>query len=659
MVLKRVLRLLTNLSRLAAGIAGPALILMSMLAPVPSEAASPVSVWEAVEKSQAEVNNTYSPIYTVIWSGTSLFDNFGNLSPSDTVLIDDWPMLISDTTQDGFVPLLEDCYSARVADEDEDEDGDEDQDGAISDEAADEDEDGDGEALSPCEPRTAAGWREWRRFYAEGGSAQDLFTMQWYLSEVSRHSALFGDGELFGPLTTSALDTMLAADSASPPVDALRAGLLACWLDVVTQRIPFPKAVDLAAVPGAEPLIGTGVMPVYNHPIPPDFPRGGVLGRIEDIVQQGPDDAVLGILRVLCDAVSDGSALREAWAISPLNRLVTLYGESTDQSYYSYAEGRNLPPWNILPWFCTEGGALSEYVANDQVFQLTGETAPSAVRDIVRSAPYTTERIVGVGGTVLYRIIAMKDTSTPEVVEITFGPEIRTVTIDYAGTTNQEEQVLRFLDTLNAANTGVRFLYDSYIYNDTNGVDWTLYYRIWGEADRIFMLRNLAADAAAGPYFRPVYNSTPLIAAGTATATQEAIWDYMATHGSLVVGKTPLWSGSQTFPVTLKTRNIGRLESGPLTLIDVVPPGFTASDFSIPPDSVSVVRGERILRWNLPSLAGSEVIEDPGHYWVFHPFHVVSYTLTDVRPAPGRFVIPGPQVRWQGETSHGVPLVID
>ncbi|ODS39172.1 MAG: hypothetical protein A7316_06335 [Candidatus Altiarchaeales archaeon WOR_SM1_86-2] len=99
----------------------------------------------------------------------------------------------------------------------------------------------------------------------------------------------------------------------------------------------------------------------------------------------------------------------------------------------------------------------------------------------------------------------------------------------------------------------------------------------------------------------------------TGTQRQNALQNYQDAHGVLTVSKRPLYSlmDPQTnidIMMNLTVFNRGYKDVYNVTLIDIIPLGYTATDYSLAPESITPQDdGTQIVVWNLSNILGSTV----------------------------------------------------
>lgn len=148
--------------------------------------------------------------------------------------------------------------------------------------------------------------------------------------------------------------------------------------------------------------------------------------------------------------------------------------------------------------------------------------------------------------------------------------------------------------------------------------------------------------------------------------TNANIWAYQNTHPVMAVGRvtntlTLLPGGSH--PVTIEVQNMGAIGAS-TTVTETLPPGVTASDFSLEPDRISRdLRGRQLLEWDvvLDGRIPTGSSEHTDYDQLDLSFQV---TLADDAACPLRREGVAIESAWQDaddvdQASYGAPLIVD
>ncbi|MFQ6021059.1 MAG: hypothetical protein ACE5J4_03560, partial [Candidatus Aenigmatarchaeota archaeon] len=119
------------------------------------------------------------------------------------------------------------------------------------------------------------------------------------------------------------------------------------------------------------------------------------------------------------------------------------------------------------------------------------------------------------------------------------------------------------------------------------------------------------------------------------------IWFYLDNYSSIVIGKTPLFKESvigEKLEITLWITNIGRMDAN-VEIIDEIPNGFYATDFSIEP-----YKNDNKLKWNL-DVEGYDNNIDPDE---IEPLQYVTKKITYnlIPMKTGRIILPEAKAKW-------------
>ncbi len=134
--------------------------------------------------------------------------------------------------------------------------------------------------------------------------------------------------------------------------------------------------------------------------------------------------------------------------------------------------------------------------------------------------------------------------------------------------------------------------------------------------------------------------------------TQNLIWRYQNDNPTLVVGKTPLWTelilpGAREFEITLTVTNIGFINATGVSVIDIIPEGYTASDYEPKPSRIlENYDGTTTIVWNIDLEQGSRTDIHNATIWHSTGLH---YKLTTPPLMSGRYYLPRAKVDVEGD----------
>lgn len=518
----------------------------------------------------------------------------------------------------------------------------------------------------PRKTLTPGYWKNWENHFVEDFMALFVFG-------VNENSLLFGEEGCFGKVDLDNVSDLLSTKGKTTPLEKLRVQLLATWLTIEASFLPLTTQIEPASVPGASAFFGNDPRALHVDPVGAIIARGGVVGTIEDLVaSEELSDADIEVLKNVLDAINNGdpSVVKGGTVVEPGLMWEAHLAQTQYLSHYtrlrrfvypsSLSPRYRQPPGLAASWACTEGLSLHQGVALRRDFTLGGEIMPDPIVDLVSPLRF---------GMSAYLVLEPTDIGIPDEprsgidqVLITIGDRVHDISVEYDPDDDPETQFHQFLNAV-TRGTGLeaftlKFVANYATYFGTPRFSTRVHAVL--TADTHWKLENIqiANQGSLDPraWFvvpdpdrtLPVFPDEALASYGK--AVQSLVTLHLEVNPVVVIGKTPLY-GTLPQTVSIRATNIGRVDSSAITITDTVPPGLAASNFSVPPTSItgSIPTGQTIT-WDLPFLEGSK------RFGVRYGTVTLLYDLSGT--VTGRVEAPGATVDWNGETSRSTEIIL-